>query len=659
MYKLCVFAGTADGRQLVERLAGQAEILACAATEYGGELLEEIPGVEVSAQRLDENQMEELFRQRQFDCVIDATHPYAPIVTENIRSACEKTGTSYLRLLRDGGLPEGCLFADSTAQAVDMLKTLPGNILLTTGSKELAAYAALPDYAQRVYARVLPVEASVAACRETGLPAAHIYAVQGPFPEELNVAMLHACNAQILVTKQTGSKGGFFEKVSAAQKAGVTLLVIGRPESAPGVSFGEAVRLLQQRFDFRMTPQVTVVGIGPGDRDHETVAAARAIAQADCLIGADRMLEAVAAPGQLKISAIAPEAIRDAIAAHPECGRFAVVMAGDVGFYSGTKKLLPLLTDCQVHLEPGLSSLQCLCARLGASYEDVFCLSLHGREGDAAAAVLRHPKVFALVGGQDGMKKLCASLLDAGLGEISVAVGERLGYPDEKITRGTAAELAGKDFDKLSVALLTGGGFGTVTHGLPDSAFQRGSHTDGTVVPMTKGEVRSVALSKLALTRNAVCWDIGAGTGSVSIEMALQADLGHTYAVEKKPEALALLQENARRLHAANLTAVSGLAPEACLDLPAPTHAFIGGSAGNLRSILAVLLQKNPQVRIVATAVSLESVAELTACMKEFAFADTEVVSVQIARSRKAGAYQLMTGQNPVYVFTMQAGGGA
>ena len=149
MYKLCVFAGTADGRQLVERLAGQAEILACAATEYGGELLEEIPGVEVSAQRLDENQMEELFRQRQFDCVIDATHPYAPIVTENIRSACEKTDTSYLRLLRDGGLPEGCLFADSTAQAVEMLKTLPGNILLTTGSKELAAYAALPDYAQR------------------------------------------------------------------------------------------------------------------------------------------------------------------------------------------------------------------------------------------------------------------------------------------------------------------------------------------------------------------------------------------------------------------------------------------------------------------------------------------------------------------------------
>ena len=651
MYKLCVFAGTADGRQLVQRLAGQAEILACAATEYGGELLEEIPGVEVSAQRLDENQMEALFRQRQFDCVIDATHPYAPIVTENIRSACEKTDTFYLRLLRDGGLPEGCLFADSTAQAVEMLKSLPGNILLTTGSKELAAYAALPDYAERVYARVLPVEASVAACRETGLPAAHIYAVQGPFPEELNVAMLHACHAQVLVTKQTGSKGGFFEKVSAAQKAGVTLLVIGRPESAPGVSFGEAMRLLQQRFDFRMTPQVTVVGIGPGDRDHETITAARAIAQADCLIGADRMLEAVASPGQLKISAIAPEAIREAILAHPECGHFAVVMAGDVGFYSGTKKLLPLLTDCYVRLEPGLSSLQCLCARLGVSYEDVFCLSLHGREGDAAAAVLRHPKVFTLVGGQDGMKKLCASLAEAGLGEISVAVGERLGYPDEKITQGTATELAEKDFDKLSVALLTGGGFGTVTHGLPDSAFRRGSHADGTVVPMTKSEVRSVALSKLALPRNAVCWDIGAGTGSVSIEMALQADLGHTYAVEKKPEALALLQENARRLHAPNLTAVAGLAPDACFDLPAPTHAFIGGSSGNMEAIFSACWEKNPHCRIVAAAVALETVAELTRLSK---LHPAEILTLTAAQAHKVGPYSMMQGQNPIYLFTFE-----
>lgn len=649
MYKLCVFAGTADGRALVKWLAGQAEVLACAATEYGGELLEEIPGVEVSAQRLDGAAMEELFRSRKFDCVVDATHPYAPIVTDNIRAACEATQTPYLRLLRDGGVPENCLWADSTAEAVALLEKLPGKIFLTTGSKELKAYAALTDYETRVYARVLPVESSIAACRETGLPAAHIYAMQGPFPEDLNIAMLRACGASILVTKQTGARGGFWEKVEAAKKAGVTLLVIGRPESAPGLSFGEVVRELRQRFAFRVQPEIAVVGIGPGDRNHQTLAAMEAIAQADCLIGAARMLEAVAAPGQLKVEAIAPEAIRDAIFNHPECGKFAVVMAGDVGFYSGAKKLLPLLSGQKVTLEPGLSSLVMLCARLGVSYEDVYCMSLHGREGDIAGAVRRNPKVFALVGGVDGMQKLCRSLADAGLGAVQVAVGEQLGYPQEMITQGTAQELAQRTFDKLSVALITGGGFGVVTQGLPDSTFHRGSHADGTVVPMTKSEVRAVALSKLGLTRQSVCWDIGAGTGSVSIEMAMQADLGHTYAVEKKPEALALLRENAANLHVTNLTAVEALAPQGCESLPAPTHVFIGGSSGNMEAILNAAWDKNPAARIVAAAVALETVAELARLSKRY---PAEVLTLTAAQGHKVGPYTMMQGQNPIYLFT-------
>ena len=115
--------------------------------------------------------MEALFSQRKFDCVVDATHPYAPIVTGNLRAACEAAGTEYLRLLRGGsGLPENCVYADSTAQAAEKLAELPGNILLTTGSKELKTFSRLPDFAQRVYARVLPVEESIAACREAGLP---------------------------------------------------------------------------------------------------------------------------------------------------------------------------------------------------------------------------------------------------------------------------------------------------------------------------------------------------------------------------------------------------------------------------------------------------------------------------------------------------------
>ena len=117
---------------------------------------------------------------------------------------------------------------------------------------------------------------------------------------------------------------------------------------------------------------------------------------------------------------------------------------------------------------------------------------------------------------------------------------------------------------------------------------------------------------------------------------------------------LALLEENRRRFHTANLEIVPGAAPEACQDLPAPTHAFIGGSAGNMRAIIALLLEKNPAVRIVASAVTLESVAELTACGKEFSFTEWEAVSLTAARSRTAGPYHLMTGQNPVHLFTCQ-----
>lgn len=171
---------------------------------------------------------------------------------------------------------------------------------------------------------------------------------------------------------------------------------------------------------------------------------------------------------------------------------------------------------------------------------------------------------------------------------------------------------------------------------------------------MTKSEVRAVCLSKLRLPDNAVCWDIGAGTGSVSIEMALQAYRGQVYAVERREDAVALLEENRRRFGAENLTIVPGLAPEACRGLPSPTHAFIGGSSGNMREIIELLLEKNPNVRIVATAISLESISELTSCIKEFNFTDTEVISLTVARDKRAGSYHLMTGQNPIYLFTMQ-----
>lgn len=659
MCNLCVFAGTTEGRELVEFLLEQGvQVTACTATAYGGTLLEQRKNLTIHTGRLDGPGMEALLRAEPFDCVIDATHPYAAQVTQTLRAACESTQTPYLRLDRGpDAQPEGALSASDPQAAVELLKNIPGPILLTTGSKDLPAWAALPDFAARVYARVLPLASSLEACRAADLPPAHILAMQGPFTAELNAALLRMTGATVLVTKQTGDPGGFWSKVQAAQETGALLLVVGRPPQPEGLTYTQTVAELCRRFALPTPkPKVALVGIGPGDPQSQTLRATRALREADCIIGAKRMLETASSPRQLRCEAVAPDQILQFIQAHPECRRFAVALSGDVGFFSGAKKLLPLLKDCTVEVIPGLSSLVSLCAKLGTSYEDVTPISLHGRPGDIAASLRCHRRLFALVGGENGVQTLCADLTSAGYATAQVSVGERLGYPDETITVGPAQTLAERHFHPLSAVLIEHESSHVVTPGLPDALFQRGGEATAPV-PMTKSEVRAVALSKLALTADAVCWDIGAGTGSVSVEMALQASAGAVYAIERRQDALVLLAENKTRFHVPNLNIIPGAAPAVCADLPAPTHVFVGGSGGETKSILALALEKNPAVRIVAAAIALETVAQLTACAAELPLASTETVCLTVARDRQAGPYHLMTGQNPVYLFTFQGGG--
>ena len=656
MYKLCVFAGTTEGRRLVELLAdAPVEVTACVATEYGEALLTPRERLTVSHRRLTEEEMEALLAQERFDLVVDATHPYAAEVTENIARACRGVGVEYLRLLREAdALPDGAVYFPDTEAAVNWLAGTEGNILLTTGSKELAKYAALPGFARRVYARVLPMEASLSACRAAGLGPDRIIAMQGPFSREMNAALLEAVSAKYLVTKDTGGTGGFGEKAAAARDAGAVLVVVGRPAQREGLGFEETASLLCRRFGLHVRPRVDLVGIGPGGAGGMTGEARQAIREADCLIGARRMLEAVRETGQTVCEAVAPEDILRCIRERQGTRRFAVVLSGDTGFFSGARRLLPLLKDCETRVLPGLSSMQVLCARLGTSYEDVVPVSLHGRDVDIVPDVARHRRVFALVGGPEGAAELCRALKAVGLERVRVTVGERLGYPEERLTAGTAAELAERTFDPLSAVLIENENARPFVPGLPDDAFQRGE-----AVPMTKREVRCCALSHLALTAEAVCWDVGAGTGSVSIEMALLARKGRVYAVEKNENALALLAENRKKFHVSNLEIVPGRAPEACRELPVPTHVFIGGSTGGLRDIVALVLEKNPNVRLVLTAVTLESVAEMERLIKEFDFTDADITCLNVSRARELGAYHLMTAQNPVYLFTLQRREGA
>ena len=239
---ILLFGGTGEGRELAGWLLDQhIPALVCVATEYGETLLP--PGVEAHVGRLDREEMEALMAARPFTHVVDATHPYAVEVTANIKGAAEAAGLPRLRLVRVSDGEDGCLRARTMAEAAELLAGLPGNILLTTGSKELSAFAK-PGLAERCCPRVLPMADSLNRCLELGFPPKHIICMQGPFSKELNVALLRQYDAKILVTKDTGGYGGFREKAEAAHEAGAVLLVVERPNKETGYTLEALKELL-------------------------------------------------------------------------------------------------------------------------------------------------------------------------------------------------------------------------------------------------------------------------------------------------------------------------------------------------------------------------------------------------------------------------------
>ena len=247
MNKAVIFGGTSEGRALAEALSGWgAPFLYCAATEYGGQVLTALPGMTLHCGRLSQGEIEALLRSAGCPLAVDATHPYAKEASGNIRRAAESCGAEYLRLTRDGGAGGDILVPDAAAAAAYLTAT-EGNVLLATGAKELPAFAGVPGFGERFFARVLPLEASLAACRQAGLSGRQVIAMQGPFSVQMNLALLREHQIRYLVTKASGRAGGFAEKLEAARQAGAVTVVIGRQEEE-GLSLGRALQLLRERF---------------------------------------------------------------------------------------------------------------------------------------------------------------------------------------------------------------------------------------------------------------------------------------------------------------------------------------------------------------------------------------------------------------------------
>ncbi len=670
MSRPLIFSGTTEGRTLSEKLtASGISHIVCVATEYGELVMEPSEYADVRMGRMSGLEMYDLMKS-EAGTVFDATHPYAAEVSHNILTACKAADREYVRILResdDGLLPENAdirEFSDAASCAAALART-EGNILLTTGSKELGIYAADESVRGRLYARVLPSHESISLCEEAGLTGKHVIAMQGPFSRETDLAMIRQLDIRTLVTKSSGAAGGYPDKIRAAADAGIPVFLIGRPSEETGISAPEALR---KYFGIAGRMQIDLVGIGPGSSDLLTVEAGEAIRSADIIFGAARMISAFS--GREAYPYYRAEDIIPVLESRRPA-RAAVLFSGDTGFYSGAAKLAPKLrewaydtdTDCAVKVHPGISSFACLAAKAGVSYQDAELASIHGSSGStgAVSAVVRKVrysgKTFVLLSGAEDVRLLGRALEQNNLGHVHIILGYQLSYPEERVGLITCGNCAYVNEEGLYTAL--------VINDVPDAKPVAPVVSDDEMirgkVPMTKEGVRHLSVLRLGLTEGSVVYDIGSGTGSVACEIARLDPAGKVYAIEMKEEACSLIRENADSLGLANIEVVQGKAPEALVQLEAPTHAFIGGSSGNLREILECLRAKADRrgagIRVVINAVSLETISEINSVIREMEVSDTVVEQISVSRSRELGSYHLMSAENPVMIASFVIGG--
>lgn len=398
--------------------------------------------------------------------------------------------------------------------------------------------------------------------------------------------------------------------------------------------------------DNKNRKNVVIAGIGLGNPETATLQVLNAVKAAEVIIGASRMIEPFAGAGKKMIPEHRAENIADIIEKE-DAENFAVLVSGDPGLYSSAPVIAEALAEYEPRVLPGISSLSYMCSAVGRAWNDAEVISSYGVKVNIASEVRRNKKTFVLTDGN--ISGLLHTLCEYGFGNLPVYIGERLSYSDEKIIEGTPKTLAKGSYDDLAVMLVVNENADPrILAGIADEKFEAGN------VDITRREVRAVTMSALKIQPQSIVYDIGAGTGSVSIEAAMAAYRGTVYGIEVDPNAVELLEKNAHAMAVDNIISVEGSAPDALSGLPAPDFVFVGGANDRLEEIIDALTEKNKAARrdfrLVINAVSMESIAKSVTMLSMKKALKIEYTQIAASRNRGTADLDAVQEQEPVFI---------
>lgn len=390
-----------------------------------------------------------------------------------------------------------------------------------------------------------------------------------------------------------------------------------------------------------------LAGGGSGQPDYLLPVVKTELEKADFVIASERFLKIINVKNAIPLKNVYSQL--EEIPELLEKGSVAIVVSGDPLLYSLLKTVQNNMPDINVRVLPGIGSLQLLGCAFGLTMENAKIMSIHGREcraGEIAYAVSENETVFFFCSKEQGSREIAKALIDYNITDVQIYVGASLTYHDEELYSGTPYEILEKENRKLCVAAVKNRH--TKRYSAPmfltDDMFLRNES------PMTKEEIRAIIISKLRLSPDSVVWDIGAGTGSISVECARICAFGNVYAVEYKEKALEIIEKNREYFGLNNLNVINGRAEQVISELPVPDSIFIGGSGGELPRLIDEILELPKNIKLVVSGVTLETQSIAYQKMKDLP--DFRAVKIDVGYDKKIGSYRVMDCNHPIMLYS-------